>query len=53
MTLVRAVWGFRVVQEGLEGGGVKRTIADNSLQVLFIVHGAVAQGGSGTGRGLW
>lgn len=53
VTLMRAVWGFRVAQEGLEGGGVKRTIADNSLQVLFIVHGAVAQGGSGTERGLW
>ena len=42
VTLVRAVWGCRVAQEGMEAGGVKRPIADNSLQVLFMVRGAAA-----------
>ena len=39
VTLVRAVWGFRVVQEGLEGGGVKRTIADNSAGAFHCTWG--------------
>lgn len=47
VTLVRTIWGIGVVQEGMEGEGVKKAIADSSSKVLFIVNGTVVKSRGG------
>lgn len=45
--LGNGTWEIGAVQKGMEGEEVKKAIADNSLPVLLVGNGAVAEGMGG------